>query len=183
MNISFAPANYRPNFQARFNNDAWSRIILRELAEKDPEKVLAANLLLEDMPDDAVYKLDSKLTPLGTPRYSLHSSRKGWLLFPLEPECYQDIFRALSCHYEKQCDAPWYSSNNKYMLQAKEAVAEYRKNLSPESYELAEEIDDLVKLRDEIDDKIRIKTDEKALIDKKDGDKVAKAIVNGIFEV
>ena len=36
------------------------------------------------------------------------------------------------------------SSNNKYMLQAKEAVAEYRKNLSPESYELAEEIDDLV---------------------------------------
>ena len=69
------------------------------------------------------------------------------------------------------------------MLQAKEAVAEYRKNLSPESYELAEEIDDLVKLRDEIDDKIRIKTDEKALIDKKDGDKVAKAIVNSIFEV
>ena len=183
MNISFTPANYRPNFQASFSDNAWSKIILRELAEKDPENVMAANLLLEDMPDDAVFKVDSKTTSLGTTRYQLHSDRKGYLLFPLEHECYQDIFRALSRHYEDQGVEPWYSSNNKYMLQAKEAVAAYRKNLSPKSFELAEEIKDLTKLRNDIDEQIRVKTEEKALIDKEDGDKIARAIVNGFFEV
>ena len=41
----------------------------------------------------------------------------------------------------------------------------------------------MTKLRNDIDEQIRVKTEEKALIDKEDGDKIARAIVNGFFEV
>ncbi|MBO5385223.1 hypothetical protein J6A64_02810 [bacterium] len=53
MNISFTPANYRPNFKARFSDDERTKKTLREIAIVAPHNVYGAYLALRDNPNDS----------------------------------------------------------------------------------------------------------------------------------
>lgn len=187
MNISFTPANYRPNFQASFDrNHFMTQDSILEIAEKDPENILATHFLLKDAPEGDKFILNCEFNTLGTTTsYKIRDYNTGRRLdFGNERQCERDLFRAFSRHYEGIIDEPWYSSENKYRLQAKEALNAYKERFySEESIELEKDINTIDEQIEQLEKERYEKELRKVELDKESKAQMAEAIAQDILDV
>ena len=182
MNISFTPANYRPNFQASF--DPNSHLAIRGYAQEEPESLIAAALVLKDVPDEDVFKVRCEYTGGYYPDYHIYKNdSRNPLDFGEHDQCYRDLFRAFCDHYEKRIGDFFETYFGDKYTSAAEAIFEgYKKRFySEESLKLEKEIELLRKQKEDIKITLQEKEARKAKLDEVPREEMIDAIANDVL--
>jgi len=178
MNISFTPANSRPNFQAHFSEDAQTKKVLREFAKDAPTMLYQAHLALKHNPvDDGI-----AVRKLLFGQYDIINTRTKRAVridtFENEPYGLLDAVRNRKALFDENVVV----ERDKYKALATDTVKLYKKAaMPPELPDLNNEIKELEAERLKLDIKLKPLYEQKSQLVEQQTNGVANAIMNDIF--